>query len=60
MLCVVGYWTNKRAGYFSRPKPKRRDMEDNKIKLYEDQLRRLFKEAEQGSQEAPKQVPAHR
>ena len=60
MLCAVGYWTNKRAGYCSRPKQKRSDMEDNKIKLYEDQLRRLFKEAEQDSQEAPKQVPAHR
>jgi hypothetical protein len=35
-------------------------MEDNKIKLYESQLRRLFQEAEQGSQEASKQAPTHR
>jgi len=35
-------------------------MEDNKIKLYETQLRRLFKAAEQDAQEAPKQVPVHR
>lgn len=35
-------------------------MEDNKIKLYEDQLRRLFKAAEQDSQELPKQAPVYR
>ncbi len=35
-------------------------MEDNKIKLYESQLRRLFQEAEQNSQETPKQASAPR
>ena len=38
---------------------KRSDMEDHKIKLYETQLRRLFKAAEQDEQEAPT-VPVHR
>jgi hypothetical protein len=35
-------------------------MEDHKIKLYETQLRRLFKAAKQNEQEAPKPVPVHR
>jgi hypothetical protein len=34
-------------------------MEDHKIKLYETQLRRLFKAAEQDEQETPA-VPVHR
>jgi len=38
---------------------KRSDMEDHKIKLYETQLRRLFKAAEQDEQEAPT-APVHR
>ncbi len=35
-------------------------MEDHKIKLYETQLRRLFKAAEQDEQETPKPEPLHR
>ena len=35
-------------------------MEDHKLKLYETQLRRLFKAAEQDELEAPKPVPVHR
>jgi hypothetical protein len=41
-------------------KKKRSDMEDHKIKLYDTQLRQLFKAAEQDEQEAPKPVPVHR
>ena len=58
MLYAVGYWNVKKARYYTWRK-KRSDMEDNKIKLYETQLRRLFKAAEQDEQEAPT-VPVHR
>ena len=51
---------DKKAGNYNRPETKRSDMEDHKIKLYETQLRRLFKAAEQDEQEAPKPVPVHR
>ena len=60
MLCAVGYWNGYKTGYFSRSKTKRNDMEDNKIKLYESQLRQLFKAAEQTLQENPKPVPVQR
>ena len=60
MLCAVGYWNDKEPDMITGPITQRSDMEDNKIKLYESQLRRLFQEAEQNSQEAPKQAPAHR
>ncbi|MDX2448028.1 MAG: hypothetical protein QNK29_12635, partial [Desulfobacterales bacterium] len=49
-----------KAGNYTRQETKRSDMEDHKIKLYETQLRRLFKAAEQDEQETPKPVPVHR
>lgn len=39
---------------------KRSAMENHKIKLYETQLRRLLKAAEQDEQETPQPVPPHR
>jgi len=61
MLYAVGYWigTLKKPGIIPGRK-KRSAMEDHKIKLYETQLRRLFKAAEQDEQDTPNPVPVHR